>query len=85
MLMVLVGLLLLAMKIFEFGFAANWDWWWVLAPFGLALVWWYYADASGLSRKRAMERDDQRKTARRKRNVEAMGMGVKPGSRRRGS
>jgi small Trp-rich protein len=83
MAMVIVGLLLLAMKVFDFGFAADWHWGWILLPFGLALAWWQYADSSGLTRKREMDKDDARKADRRKRNVEALGLGAKlPGGRR---
>ena len=80
MLFVLVGLVLLAMKLSGWGFAAPWEWWWILAPFVLALIWWAWADASGLTRRRAMDREEERKALRRRRSVEALGMGTKSGS-----
>ena len=40
MVLVVIGLLILIMKIAEFGPVANWSWWWVLAPFALLFVWW---------------------------------------------
>ena len=46
-----------------------------LAPFALALVWWMFSDSSGLTKRRAMERDDRRKQDRRDRNIDAMGLG----------
>ncbi len=81
MVFVLIGVLLLVLKVLEIGAVAAWAWWWVLSPFAVALVWWAWADASGLTRKREMMRDEERKEARRKRNVENMGMS--PTQRRR--
>ena len=42
-----LGIVLLAMKYLEWGPVAAWSWWAVFAPFGLAMAWWYWADASG--------------------------------------
>ncbi|MEK8045963.1 MAG: hypothetical protein CFE46_07745 [Burkholderiales bacterium PBB6] len=81
MVFVLIGVLLLVLKLLEVGAVATWAWWWVLSPFGVALAWWAWSDASGLTRKREMMRDEERKEARRKRNVENMGMS--PTQRRR--
>jgi small Trp-rich protein len=81
MVFVLIGVLLLVLKLLEVGAVAAWAWWWVLSPFGVALAWWAWSDASGLTRKREMMRDEERKEARRKRNVENMGMS--PTQRRR--
>jgi small Trp-rich protein len=44
-------------------------------PFIAAVVWWIWSDASGLTKRRAMARDEQRKIDRRDRNIEAMGLG----------
>ena len=49
-----IGLLLLAMKYLEFGAVAEWSWWVVLSPFALAVAWWYWADWSGYTKKKAM-------------------------------
>jgi len=35
-----VGIVLLLMKYFEVSVVATWSWWLVLAPFGLAILWW---------------------------------------------
>ena len=59
-----LGLLLMALKYLELGPVANLSWLWVLAPFGLAVAWWAWADASGYTKKRAMERENQRKQDR---------------------
>ncbi len=35
-----IGIVLLLMKYFEVGPVATWSWLIVLAPFGLAILWW---------------------------------------------
>ncbi|MBI3155327.1 MAG: TIGR04438 family Trp-rich protein [Burkholderiales bacterium] len=77
----ILGLALLAMKVAAFGPVAVWSWWAVLAPFGLAAAWWAFADATGLTKRRAADKFEQRKAERRKRDMEALGLGVKPGRR----
>ena len=69
-----LGLVLLTMKWMEFGPVAAWDWWVVLAPFGLAVAWWAWADATGYTKRKAMEQEDARLQARVERNRDAMGM-----------
>jgi small Trp-rich protein len=59
-----LGLVLLVLKYLEIGPVATLSWIWVLSPFGLAVAWWAWADASGYTKRRAMEREDQRKKAR---------------------
>ena len=70
----ILGLVLLAMKYLEFGPVANWSWTVVLAPFALAALWWAWADWSGYSKKKAMERMDKRKQDRIDKQREAMGV-----------
>jgi small Trp-rich protein len=81
----ILGILLLAMKLAEYGPVAAWSWWLVLLPFGLAVLWWGFADSVGLTQRRAMEKMEQKKIDRRNRNLEALGMGPRPGSRGRRS
>ena len=71
----ILGILLLAMKLAEFGPVAAWSWWLVLAPFGLAVLWWGFADSIGLTQRRAMDKMEEKKIERRNRNLEALGMG----------
>jgi small Trp-rich protein len=59
-----LGVVLLLMKYLEFGAVAQWSWWVVLAPFGLATAWWAWADWSGYTKRRAMEKMDKRKADR---------------------
>lgn len=59
-----LGLVLMVLKYLEVGPVANLSWVWVLTPFGLAVAWWAWADASGYTKKRAMERENLRKKER---------------------
>ena len=52
----ILGVVLLVMKMAAFGPVAEWSWWIVLAPFGLAVLWWSFSDATGLTKKRAMDK-----------------------------
>jgi small Trp-rich protein len=61
----------------EFGPFANWPWWAVLLPFGLAILWWEFADASGVTKRRAMEKMEKRKEERRDRALEALGLNTR--------
>ena len=71
---VVIGCLLLAMKMTDFGFAAEWSWLWILAPFGMAVVWWAFADAVGLTKQREMDKLEERKHERRRKHMEALGL-----------
>ncbi len=70
-----LGVVLLLMKYLEIAAVANWSWWVVLAPFGLAMIWWAWADASGYTKRKAMEKMEQRKADRLAKNREALGLG----------
>ena len=75
------GIILLLLKYLEIGAVAGWSWLVVLAPFGLAVVWWAWADASGYTKRKAMERMDKRKQDRIDKNRENIGLG--PAARKR--
>ena len=68
-----LGLIFLVMKYFVLGPVAAWEWWWVLSPFALAVLWWSWADWSGYTKKVAMAKEDKRRQARIERNHEALG------------
>lgn len=68
-----LGLVLLVMKYLEIGLVAAWDWWVVLLPFGLTILWWAWADASGYTKKKAMARENAKRQERIDRNRESMG------------
>ncbi len=82
MLFVIVGTILLLLKFLEIGFVADLSWVWVLSPFGAAVVWWVYADSTGLTQRRAMKKMEDRKVARRERDMAALGLSV-PSDRRK--
>jgi small Trp-rich protein len=71
----ILGILLLAMKLAEFGPVGAWAWWVVLLPFGLATAWWAFADSIGLTQRRAMDKMEEVKAERRNRNLQALGLG----------
>ncbi|MDO5288754.1 MAG: TIGR04438 family Trp-rich protein [Pseudomonadota bacterium] len=78
-----LGILLVLMKWQAIGPVADWSWWTVLAPFALAVVWWAWADWSGYTKRKAMEREDERKLARINRQRQAIGQKPKAAPPRR--
>lgn len=74
MFFLLLGILGIALKYLAVDPVAGWSWWVVLAPFGLAVLWWRWADKSGYTEKKAMEKMEKRKNARIERQRDAMGM-----------
>ncbi len=72
-----IGIALLILKLTEIGPVALWSWWWVLSPFLLAALWWEFSDGTGLTRARAMRKMDERKAARRDRDMEALGLNTR--------
>jgi small Trp-rich protein len=78
----LLGLLGVAFKYFEVGMVAGWSWWIVLSPFALALAWWAWADSSGYTRRKVIEREEARKQARIDRQKANMGLRTSNGQQR---
>ena len=72
--MVVIGVLLMLAKWLEFGPFATWSWWIVLAPFAIAVLWWEFADSSGWTKKREMNKMEDRKRERRERQMDALGL-----------
>jgi small Trp-rich protein len=77
----LVGLALIVCNLMDWGPMGAWNWeisgdlWKFVLPFILSTVWWIWSDASGLSKRRAMNKDAARKRDRLDRNIDAMGLG----------
>ena len=69
-----LGIILLLMKYLDIDPVVSWSWLIVLAPFGLAVAWWSWADASGYTRRKAMEREDKRRLDRINQQRENMGL-----------
>ena len=74
--LVIIGVLLLIAKFAELGPTATWPWWAVLAPFAGATAWWYFADNTGITQRRAMQKMEDRKVARRQQALQALGLDV---------
>ena len=72
-----IGIVLILLKYLEIDPVAAWSWLWALAPFGLAVAWWSWADATGYTKRKAMDRMDKRKQERLDKNREALGLGIK--------
>ncbi|WP_439609256.1 TIGR04438 family Trp-rich protein [Hydrogenophaga sp.] len=81
MYLLILGVILMLMKYLEVGFAVNLSWWWVLSPFALAVAWWAWADTTGYTRRKAMEKMDQRKQDRIDKQRENLGIKTKRRSR----
>ena len=78
-----IGLVLIVLKFMEIGPVATWDWWWVLSPLALAVAWWAWADATGYTKKKAMEKMDEKTKARREASRERLGLGIDGKKKRR--
>ena len=70
----LLGLLGVALKFFEIGIVATWSWWIVLIPFALAVAWWAWADSSGYTKRKVVEKEDRRRQERIERQRSNLGM-----------
>lgn len=82
---VLIGVLFVVLRLggwVQFSKDDFWAWIIVLAPFGLALLWWMYADATGLTQRKAMQAMDDKKAERREKAMEALGQ-HRPGAKKR--
>ena len=72
--LVVVGVLLLLAHWADVGPFGAWPWWAIALPFGLAVVWWHFADTSGWTKRRAMEKMERKKVDRREKAMEALGL-----------
>lgn len=71
---VIVGVLAGAAKWLGFAGLEAVAWPWFVLPFAAALAWWAWADASGLTARRAMAALDARRDARRSAQRESLGL-----------
>jgi small Trp-rich protein len=74
MFFVVLGILLGLMKIADYGPVATWSWWAVLWPWAAAVLWWAWADATGYTKRREMDKMDDRVAKRRADNLANLGM-----------
>ena len=77
MYLIVLGLLLLVLKIADFGPVGGWSWWLVLSPFAGAAAWWAWADASGWTKRREMDKMEAKVRQRRIDNLDKLGMDAK--------
>ena len=70
----ILGIVLVLLKYLEIEPVAAWSWWWVLSPFAITLLWWAWADMTGHTKRKAMEKMDERKQERINRQKESLGM-----------
>ena len=77
MYLLILGVVLMALKYLVIGPVADLSWWWVLSPFALAVAWWAWADATGYTKRREMDKMAQKKQERIDRQREAMGIKTK--------
>lgn len=77
MYLVVLGVILLVMWITDFGPVGGWSWWAVLWPFAGAFFWWMFADASGWTKRREMEKMEAKTRQRRIDALDKLGMDAK--------
>ena len=83
MLFVIVGVLIIAANLAGFGPFAAWTWeitgdlWRFCVPFVFAVIWWWWADTSGWTKRREMEKMEDRRKERRVQNLDNLGMDEK--------
>ena len=70
--MLLIALLLTLLKYLEIGPLAEVSWWWLLVPYGITAAWWSYADASGLTKRREVDKEEERRLKRIDRQKQAL-------------
>ncbi len=77
---IVIGVVIILLNLLGIGPVAAWTWnltgdlWKFCVPFALAAVWWAWADGIGLTKRREMEKMEQRRQDRRQQNLEALGM-----------
>ncbi|CDS49962.1 FIG00932595: hypothetical protein [Polaromonas sp. CG9_12] len=74
MYLLMIGVLGLVLKYLQTEPVAGWSWWLVFSPFALAAVWWAWADASGYTKRKEIEKMDYRKKKRIDRQRTALGL-----------
>lgn len=70
--MLSIALLLTVLKWLDVGPLSGLSWWWLLVPYGLTAAWWSFADASGLTKRRAAAQDEARRQRRIERHKQAL-------------
>ncbi|MEX8518913.1 MAG: TIGR04438 family Trp-rich protein [Leptothrix sp. (in: b-proteobacteria)] len=71
---VVIGVLLVLAKLLDVWPVLMWSWWTVLAPFGLAILWWAWSDSIGSPQRAAVRQMEAKRVARRLKAMEALGI-----------
>lgn len=79
----LLGIVGVGLKYFGVGYVATLSWWIVLIPFALAIAWWAWADASGYTKRKVVERENLRRQDRIDRQRSNLGLLTSRSQRRR--
>ena len=70
----IAGVVALVWNYWRIGLVADSSWWWVMALFGLAIAWWSFADSTGYTKRKEMEKMDAKKQERLDRQKESLGI-----------
>jgi small Trp-rich protein len=70
---VVIGVVLALLKLLDIALLDT-SWLWVLSPFVLAALWWAWADMSGFTKRKAMEKMAEKQAERRRAHLEHLGM-----------
>ncbi|OGB18432.1 MAG: hypothetical protein A2W72_19545 [Burkholderiales bacterium RIFCSPLOWO2_12_67_14] len=81
MFLLIAGVALTIWNYLRIGLVADSSWWWVLSPFLMAMAWWAWADATGYTKRKQMEKMDKKKQDRIEKQREALGLKSKRRSR----
>jgi small Trp-rich protein len=72
--LVIGGIVLVVLWFLKIGPLANLAWGWLCLPFVLAVIWWSVSDSMGLTQRTAIRKSEERKAARRQRDMESLGL-----------
>lgn len=75
--LVIVGTLLLIAHLADLGPFGSWPWWAIAAPFAGAVLWWNFADNSGWTQRRVMDKMERKKAERREKAMDALGLNTR--------
>ena len=68
------GIVLVLLWFLEIGPLAHLAWGWLTVPFILAVVWWSIAESTGYTQRTVIRKLEERKIARRERDMAALGL-----------
>jgi small Trp-rich protein len=89
MFFVAIGVLLILLNLLGIGPMGDWNWnltgdlWKFALPFVCAIGWWAWSDSTGYTKQREMDRLDERKEARRQKNLDALGLDTRARRKRK--